>query len=205
MKGGLVIKKITITDPEDKEKHFHPYTKTWHATGGCGFFVGLGPPPTKGEIAYKDFYCSVNTTGRITNIIIWDTGFFERPAGEVKNYVHGLEWTKISRAFYTRGGTMTKYDNPYDFLDKMLMTNMATGYEEDSPKFGSYYIHKYDNYNPVATITRHPDGFELLTHTVNTEVSSKTGGKRKTRRVKKSNRKSNRKRRSNTKRHTRKH
>ena len=200
MKGGLLNQKITITDPNRttffQKKSFHPYTLTWHGAGDYGFYVGLGPPPTKGEIGYKDFFCTVDSVdkkGKITKIEKYDTGFFARPDGDIiKKYLEKFE----NIDYITNGMNSFLDETVYDTLDRIL--------NEGSMMFNEYYIHSYDNYDPGATVAGRPDGFKLLTHKVQKTIKV-DGGKRKTRRVKKSNRKSNRKRRSNTKRHTRKH
>ena len=189
MKGGLLNKDLVIF--ADEEISFHPYTFSWHGLGDYGFFVGLGPLPTKGKIGYKDFFCALNETGNIYKIEKYDKGFYARPKDDkIKDYLEKRE-DKIW------GKNANFNEAPLNTLDKFL--------NDERGLFGGYYyIHSYDKYNPVSTVTGVDDGFKLLTHKIG-ETTKIQGGKRKTRRVKKSNRKSNRKRRSNTKRHTRKH
>ena len=187
MKGGHKLnKKITIidpNDPNDSEKHFHPYTKeSFFGFSDYGFFVGLGPLPERGNRRFQDFFCTVDEdNGKITKIEKYDTGLFARPvADKIQQYLNGFDTITYSDS----------KEDPLTTLDNMLNGRI----KKLDDLFDEYYIYTFD--------LNHPE-VKLLTHKVQKPHSA--GGKRKTRRVKKSNRKSNRKRRSNTKRHTRKH
>ena len=187
MKGGHKLnEEITIKDPNDSEKHFHPYTKeSMWGHSDYGFLVGLGPRPPRGHLMFQDFFCTVDEdNGKITKIEK-QKNFFAHPDAKIKDYLDNF-----TNIVYS-GGNPNKYDNAYETLDNMLNESNV-----DLKKYkpNEYYIFTFDEYPHV----------KLLTHKVPFKIKS-SGGKRKTRRVKKSNRKSNRKRRSNTKRHTRKH